>query len=132
VRARLRCDVAAGEYSWTEDDTRRLCEAGAVDCVQLDATRCGGVTGFLQGAALAAAAHLEVSAHCAPYLHAALCASLPNLRHVEYFHDHQRIESRLFTGTAPPTGGLLPIPTDGPGLGLNFQLENARDYAHRG
>jgi len=37
-----------------------------VDCLQLDVTRCGGITEFQRGSALAAAHNLQVSGHCAP------------------------------------------------------------------
>jgi L-alanine-DL-glutamate epimerase-like enolase superfamily enzyme len=107
VRSQVRPDVAAGEYSWSLADSARLIAAGAVDCLQLDVTRCGGMTEFLRGAALAAAHNLQVSAHCAPSLHAHVGAATPNLRHVEYFHDHQRIERMLFDGTLDPQGGAL-------------------------
>ncbi len=96
--------MAAGEYSWTLADSARLLAAGAVDCLQLDVTRCGGITEFLRGAALAAAHNVQVSGHCAPNLHAQVAAAVPNLRHVEYFHDHQRIERMLFDGDAGSGG----------------------------
>src|SRR5487761_1397623 len=70
VRSQVTPDVAAGEYSWSLADSARLIDVGAVDCLQLDVTRCGGITEFLRGAALAAAYNLRVSAHCAPNLHA--------------------------------------------------------------
>ena len=95
--------MAAGEYSWSLADSAALISAGAVDCLQLDVTRCGGITEFLRGAALAAAHNLKVSGHCAPNLHAHVAAAVPNLRHLEYFHDHQRIERMLFDGTLDPT-----------------------------
>jgi L-alanine-DL-glutamate epimerase-like enolase superfamily enzyme len=66
VRSQVLPDVAAGEYSWSLADSARLIEAGAVDCLQLDVTRCGGITGFLRGAAPAAAHSMQVSGHCAP------------------------------------------------------------------
>ena len=81
VRRQVRPDVAAGEYSWSLADSARLIEAGAVDCLQLDVTRCGGITEFIRGAALAAAHNLQVSGHCAPNLHAHVGAAVPNLRH---------------------------------------------------
>ena len=106
VRSQVLPDVAAGEYSWSLADSARLIDAGAVDCLQLDVTRCGGVTEFLRGAALAAAHSVQVSAHCAPNLHAHVGAATVNLRHVEYFHDHQRIEQLLFDGTLDPLDGV--------------------------
>jgi L-alanine-DL-glutamate epimerase-like enolase superfamily enzyme len=116
VREALACDVAAGEYAATPDDITALLPA--VDCLQLDATRCGGYTGWLRGTALAEAAHLQVSAHCAPSLHAVVAAAVPNLRHVEWFVDHARLEPQLLDGTLAVSGGALHPRHDGPGHGM--------------
>ena len=116
VRRSLDCDVAAGEYCFEPLDAGRLLDADAVDCLQLDATRCGGYTGWFRAVALAEARHLQVSGHCAPYLHAPVAAATASLRHVEWFHDHQRIEQRLLDSPAPARGGEL-APADGPGHG---------------
>jgi L-alanine-DL-glutamate epimerase-like enolase superfamily enzyme len=128
VRRQVLPDVAAGEYSWSLADSARLIEAGAVDCLQLDATRCGGFTEFLRGAALAAAHNLQVSAHCAPNLHAHAGVAVPGLRHVEYFHDHQRIERMLFDGALDPDGGILTPAPDRPGLGMSLKEADAEKY----
>jgi L-alanine-DL-glutamate epimerase-like enolase superfamily enzyme len=128
VRRQVLPDVAAGEYSWSLADSARLISAGAVDCLQLDVTRCGGVTEFLRGSALAAAHNLEVSGHCAPNLHARVGAAVPNLRHVEYFHDHQRIERMLFDGALDPDGGTLTPDPGQPGLGLTLREPDADRY----
>jgi L-alanine-DL-glutamate epimerase-like enolase superfamily enzyme len=128
VRQQVRPDVAAGEYSWSLADSARLIDAGAVDCLQLDVTRCGGISEFLRGAALAAAHNLQVSGHCAPNLHAHAGAAVPNLRHIEYFHDHQRIERMLFEGTLDPSGGAMRPDPDRPGHGLNLRTADAERY----
>jgi L-alanine-DL-glutamate epimerase-like enolase superfamily enzyme len=128
VRGQVEPDVAAGEYSWSLADSARLIDAGAVDCLQLDVTRCGGITEFLRGAALAAAHSMPVSAHCAPNLHAHAGAAVANLRHIEYFHDHQRIEQLLFDGTLDPQGGALTPDPDQPGLGLQLKTTDAERY----
>ena len=128
VRRQILPDVAAGEYSWSLADSARLIDAGAVDCLQLDVTRCGGITEFLRGSALAAAHNLQVSGHCAPNLHARVGAAVPNLRHVEYFHDHQRIEQMLFDGALNPADGALAPDPDQPGLGLTLRESDADRY----
>jgi L-alanine-DL-glutamate epimerase-like enolase superfamily enzyme len=128
VRRQVLPDVAAGEYSWSLADSARLIDAGAVDCLQLDVTRCGGITEFLRGSALAAAHNLQVSGHCAPNLHARVGAAVPNLRHVEYFHDHQRIERLLFDGALDPHGGALTPDPASPGLGLALRENDADRY----
>jgi L-alanine-DL-glutamate epimerase-like enolase superfamily enzyme len=128
IRQQVRPDVAAGEYSWTLADSARLLEAGAVDCLQLDVTRCGGITEFLRGAALAAAHNVQVSGHCAPNLHAPVAAAVPNLRHLEYFHDHQRIERMFFDGALDPRGGVLAPDPGRAGLGLELRSADAERY----
>ena len=131
IRRQIRPDVAAGEYSWSLADSAALITAGAVDCLQLDVTRCGGITDFLRGAALAAAHNLQVSGHCAPNLHAHVAAAVPNLRHVEYFHDHQRIERMLFDGTLDPHGGTMRPDPDRPGHGMVLRDADAEPFRQR-
>jgi len=128
VRRQVLPDVAAGEYSWSLADSAALIAADAVDCLQLDVTRCGGITDFLRGCALAAAHNLQVSGHCAPNLHARAAIAVPNLRHVEYFHDHQRIERMLFDGALDPHGGILTPDPDEPGLGMTLREPDADRY----
>jgi L-alanine-DL-glutamate epimerase-like enolase superfamily enzyme len=95
---------------------------GCVDCLQADVTRCGGITGLLRAAGLAAGTGLDVSGHCAPQLSAhALCA-VPNLRHLEYFHDHDRLEHLVFDGCLEPQpGGFLVPDRSRPGCGLTVK-----------
>ncbi|MFG2052574.1 enolase C-terminal domain-like protein [Micromonospora sp. NPDC048930] len=126
VRDQVLPDVAAGEYGFDLVYFHRM--APYVDCLQIDVTRCGGITEFLRAAAVAAAAGLEVSAHCAPHQHLAVAAATPNLRHLEWFHDHVRIESMLFDGAAPATGGTVPVPLDRPGTGLELRAADAQRY----
>ncbi len=105
VREHCSADVTAGEYGFDLAYFERMCAAGAVDCLQVDVTRCGGVTELLRVAAVAAAHGLEVSGHCAPHAHVAALTAVPNLRHLEWFHDHVRIERMLFDGCLDPGGG---------------------------
>jgi L-alanine-DL-glutamate epimerase-like enolase superfamily enzyme len=122
-------DIAAGEYGYTPWYFRRMLEAGAVDVLQADATRCGGVTGFLKAAALAEAFHLPLSAHCAPDLHThPCCAVTAAFRHLEYFHDHARVEALLFDGVGDPKGGTLRPDLSRPGLGMEFKHADAKTY----
>jgi len=127
VRDALVCDVAAGEYGYDLPYFARMISAGAVDCLQADATRCGGLTEFLRAAALAQAHGLEISAHCAPHVHAAAAASVPNFRHLEWFHDHVRIEDMFFDGALDPTGGTVG-PLNGLGHGLTLRTDDVEEY----
>jgi len=128
VRDAVAPDVAAGEYGYDLYYFRRMCQARAVDCLQADVSRCGGITEWLRVAAVAAAHGLDISAHCAPHLHAHVGAATPNLRHLEWFHDHTRIELMAFDGTAPPQGGVLCIDPDAPGHGLSLRAVDIEKY----
>jgi L-alanine-DL-glutamate epimerase-like enolase superfamily enzyme len=129
VRAGTSSDVAAGEYGTTLPYFHHMLAAGAVDCLQADVTRCGGITVWVRAAALAAALSLEISAHCAPNLHAHAAASVPNIRHMEWFHDHVRIENLLFTGALDPAGGTVAPGADGrPGHGMALRADAADTY----
>lgn len=123
-------DIAAGEYGYDLFYFRRMLEAGAVDVLQADVTRCGGITQLLRVGALCAARGLRLSAHTSPAIHAHVCSAIEPLAHVEYFHDHARIEELLFDGT--PTlrdGALCPDPAM-PGMGLALREDDAQRYEH--
>ena len=120
-------EVAAGEYAYVLADFRNL--LGCVDCMQVDVTRCGGITGLLQAAGVANAHGLDVSGHCAPQLSAHALSAVPNLRHLEYFHDHVRIEGMLFDGVLEPVDGELRPDRSRPGNGLELKRADAERYA---
>ena len=128
-RAPAGMEIAAGEYGYDSGYFRRMLAAGAVDVLQADATRCGGITGFLQAAALCEAHHLPLSAHTAPSVHTHLgCAATP-LRHLEYFHDHVRIEKAFFDGVRSPVNGQLEPDLSRPGMGIELKRADAQRFA---
>ena len=112
-------EIAAGEYGDLLPYFERM--APCVDCLQADVTRCGGITGLLEVAAVAHAHGLDVSAHCAPALSAHAFAAVPRLRHLEYFHDHVRVEHELFEGVLEPEDGQLRPDRSRPGNGLSLR-----------
>jgi L-alanine-DL-glutamate epimerase-like enolase superfamily enzyme len=112
-------DVAAGEYAYVPRDLVNL--LGAVDCLQADVTRCGGITGFLQAGNLASAFGLDISAHCAPAISLHACLAVPRFRHLEWFHDHVRLEPELFDGVPEPVGGVIRPDLSKPGNGLSLR-----------
>jgi L-alanine-DL-glutamate epimerase-like enolase superfamily enzyme len=127
----LPMDVAAGEYGYTPWYFRRMLEAGAVDVLQADATRCGGYTGFLAAAALCDAFGVPLSAHCAPSLHASVACAAPRLVHVEWFHDHVRIERLLIDGFVGAEGGAVRPDRTRKGHGYEFKVRDAEQYLVR-
>jgi L-alanine-DL-glutamate epimerase-like enolase superfamily enzyme len=126
VRGLTSIEVAAGEYGNDVWYFERM--APAVDVLQADVTRCMGITEWLRVAAVAAAHNLELSSHTAQSLHVHPACAIPNLRHVEYFHDHDRVESILFDGVLDPKGGVLRPDPARPGMGLDLKRADAERY----
>jgi L-alanine-DL-glutamate epimerase-like enolase superfamily enzyme len=124
-------DVAAGEYGHDAGYFRRMLAAGAVDVLQADATRCGGVSGFLAAADVAQAFHTPLSSHCAPSLHVHLMCAAETAVHAEWFFDHVRIESMLLDGAPRPRGGAIAPDLSRPGFGLELKERDAERYALR-
>lgn len=131
-RAPQAMEIAAGEYIYTFDDARRMLQADAVDVLQADATRCGGITGFLQIGALCEAHHIDLSAHCAPAIHRHVACAVPRLRHIEWFHDHVRIERMLFEGAPVAHDGAIEPDFGRPGHGLTFKRQDAERFRVNG
>lgn len=127
-RAAASMEIAAGEYGYDSLYFRRMLEAQAVDVLQLDATRCKGFTGFFEGAAIASSFGCPISAHCAPSLHMHAGCAIPKFRHVEYFHDHARIEEMLFDGFIAPANGELKPDRSRPGMGIIFKRSDAERF----
>jgi len=105
-----------------------MLDAESVDVIQLDATCCKGFTGFVKAAAIAASFGCLVSAHCAPPLHMQVACAVPQFRHVEYFHDHARIEAMLFDGFIRPKDGELTPDRWRTGMGLLFGHADAERF----
>lgn len=113
-------EITAGEYGYVLADFRRLVDARCLDVMQADVTRCGGITGMLAVDSLCDVYGLPLSLHCAPQIHAHVGCALRRLRHAEYFHDHARIERRLFEGTIEQRSGRLEPDARRPGLGVRL------------
>ena len=126
--APAQIEIASGEYGYDAYYFAAMIAAGAVDVVQADATRCGGFTGLLAVDGLCQAQHLPLSTHCAPYLHLPAATACKQLRHIEYFHDHVRIEQAFFDDLPVPRDGTLSAASR-PGIGLELKRADARRYA---
>jgi len=122
-------EIAAGEYGFDEYYFRRMLEAGAVDVLQADATRCEGITGFMIAGVLAESFQIPFSAHTSPSVHLHPCCAQPAFRHIEHFHDHARIEQMFFDGAAMPVDGFLAPDMSRPGIGLELKRKDAQRFA---
>ena len=128
-RAPAGMAITMGEYGYGLPHFRRMLEEQSVDILQADATRCAGITGWLKVAHLAEAFELPLSSHCAPTLHVHPGCSAKVTMHLEYFHDHARIERLLFDGAPEPKSGKLTPDLSRPGLGLEFRRKDAEKFA---
>lgn len=121
--------ISAGEYGYDTPYFRRMLQAGAVDVLQADATRCAGISGLLQAAALCDGFLLPLSTHTAPAVHLHAACALAPVRHIEWFHDHARIEQMLFDGAPQIVDGEAAPDLTRPGLGLTLKTAEAERYA---
>jgi L-alanine-DL-glutamate epimerase-like enolase superfamily enzyme len=131
VRARRPAGlaVAAGEYGWSLPYFQTMLDAGAVDILQADVSRCGGIANMLRVDGLCKARSMPFSAHCVPAVTAHVGCAMETLVHAEFFFDHVRIQSLLFEATLEPEGGVLTPDRSRPGLGLRLKREVADEYA---
>ncbi|MGH9529427.1 MAG: enolase C-terminal domain-like protein [Terriglobales bacterium] len=127
-RAPVGISIAAGEYGYDAYYFRRMLDSGSVDVLQADATRCGGITGFLQADSLCAAHNVPLSAHTAPAIHMHVCCAAARSIHLEYFHDHSRIEKMIFEGAVSPLNGNLAPDLSRWGLGLEVRRDELSRY----
>jgi L-alanine-DL-glutamate epimerase-like enolase superfamily enzyme len=127
-RAPLGMDIAAGEYGYTAWYFRRMLAAQAVTVLQADCTRCGGISGFLDAAALCWAHNVPLSSHCGPSMHLHVCCSVPRAVHMEFFHDHVRIERMFFDGFCEPVNGCMIPDLSRPGMGIELKEKDAERY----
>lgn len=130
-RAPAGMDIAAGEYGYQPLYFRRMLEAGAVDVLQADVTRALGITGFLAAGDLCETFGIDLSAHCAPAVSVQACAAAKRVRHLEYFHDHVRVEGMLLDGVPQVREGTLRPDLSRPGHGLELKRQDAERFSVR-
>jgi L-alanine-DL-glutamate epimerase-like enolase superfamily enzyme len=128
ARAPLGMDIAAGEYGYTAWYFSRMLRSEAVTILQADATRCGGISGFLDVAALCWAENVPLSSHCGPSMHLHVCCAAPRAVHMEFFHDHVRIERMFFDGFCEPKDGVMTPDVTRAGMGLELKAADAKKF----
>ena len=110
--------IASGEMLSSVGEHMRLIELGAVDYLQPDAPRIGGITPFLKLMAIADQFNLEITPHFVMEIHVHLMAAYPREPWVEHFEWFERI----FNERLVIENGRMQVPTR-PGLGVSL---NAR------
>ncbi|HET7361020.1 MAG TPA: enolase C-terminal domain-like protein [Salinimicrobium sp.] len=126
--APAKMNIAAGEYGYGVHYFYEMLKSGSVDVLQADATRCGGITGFLKAGNLAFALQIPFSFHCASAVHIHAAAALPSFYIGEYFYDHARIEQLLFEGAQKPIEGKIAPDWSRNGLGIEWKSNDAAPF----
>lgn len=121
LRSRIGTPLAAGETGYGWRGMLRLLEAGAVDILQPDLMRCGGITPFLNVAALAEAFAVTVMPHLYAETVGQFLGLFPGGAMIEYFEgwfDH------LFGPPPIDAGRLAPSTEAGLGLRLSERVKS--------
>jgi L-alanine-DL-glutamate epimerase-like enolase superfamily enzyme len=120
---RLEVPIALGETLFGRDEFEAYLQRGAVDVLQPDVTRLGGLTAWLKVAALAEANHRPLAPHLLPEVAVHLACGLPGVTVVEYmpwlypaFVEQPMIDN----------GRIVPPPR--PGLGLDVNPQAVEKY----
>ncbi len=120
LRLAAAVPVAAGENACTSWQFAAMMEAEAVDYAQPSVTKVGGVSEFLEVAALARHANVALAPH-SPYFGPGFLATLQllaadaSVEAIERFY--VTLDNDLYAGALTPKNGDIAVP-DGPGLGL--------------
>jgi hypothetical protein len=71
---------------------------------------------------------VPLSSHCGPSMHVHVCCAVPRAIHMEFFHDHVRIERMFFDGFCEPVDGVMSPDRSRPGAGLTLKEKDAAQY----
>jgi L-alanine-DL-glutamate epimerase-like enolase superfamily enzyme len=127
LRKKKIIPIAAGENEFGFQGFGELLRAGAVDIVQPDASRTGGISECLRIGKLAQELGAEVATHSwsdavAVTANAHVVAALPNGMTVEVDATGNPFIESLLTEPLTVTGGVLDL-GDRPGLGIDLDLD---------
>jgi L-alanine-DL-glutamate epimerase-like enolase superfamily enzyme len=114
--------IAVGENHYTKWEFKELMERGAVEIVQADIGKCGGVTEFVKIAAMADAYGLPVCPHHTEYIDASLVAAIPNGLFHEYIYEFSEPLGKVLVDPIRPRNGEI-SPSSKPGFGIEFDGE---------
>lgn len=129
----VHVSIAAGGGEYLRQGFHPHLQAGAIDVVQADATRTGGITEWLKIAGLAATYNVPMAPHAVQEIHQHLVPAVPNGLMLEFFdHEHeiQRFISEAFGSPVNPVAGTV-TPSQCPGLGLELIQEAVEPWRVR-
>jgi L-rhamnonate dehydratase len=135
IRSAVNTPISGGEHEFTRYGYRELIRKQAVDIMQPDVNRVGGITEARKIWAMASAYNLSVIPHAGQLHNYHLVMSHLNSPIAEYFPapdeggapDDDTLFWRLLVGEPRAKNGFISL-SDTPGLGLEFNEENVRQW----
>ncbi|MFH1639221.1 MAG: mandelate racemase/muconate lactonizing enzyme family protein [Chloroflexota bacterium] len=123
-----RIPIAIGENHYTRWEFKQIIEQGAVEILQPDIGKCGGVTEFLKIAAMADAFGLPVCPHFSAFVDVPCIAAVPN----GLFHEYVKIafdaSSKLLKEHVQPLDGMI-APLNKPGFGIELDPDALKKFS---
>jgi mandelate racemase len=119
----FRTPVQLGENWWNVYDMTHSARARASDCAMLDVGRIGGVTGWMQCAAVAQAHGLPLSSHFYPEISAQLMCASPTADWLEFLE----WASPILTSPVSADKGVV-MPSTAPGTGVEWDEKAVARY----
>lgn len=131
LKAMNRVPIAGGEHAFTVHEFRELIAARALDYIQFDTNRVGGITQARKIAALAEAHGIPVVPHAGQMHNFHVVMASYNSPMAEYFPPvdveiGNELFWYIFDGEPSPANGSIDLKDDVPGLGLTIK-ESALD-----
>jgi L-alanine-DL-glutamate epimerase-like enolase superfamily enzyme len=128
-----RVPISGGEHEFTLFGFRQLIEARAVDVIQFDTNRVGGITQARKIAALAEAHQIPVIPHAGQMHNYHIVMASLNSPMAEFFPAVDvEVGNELFwycfNGEPVPTDGYIDLDENLPGLGLTVNEDKLRDF----
>ncbi len=120
--------IAIGENHYTKWEFKELIEQGAVEIVQADIGKCGGVTEFLKIAALADAYGLPVCPHFSEFVDVPCIAGIPNGLFHEYVEVSFDAVRQVVKDFSLPVNGMV-TPLDKPGFGIELNPDAVKKFS---
>ena len=132
IRRRVDLPVVSGEWLGSWHQFRDLLKAEAVDVIMPNITRCGGITGMMKIADLAALENVTVAPHgvgagVGIVAAVAACAVMPNFLIYEYNQLFNPLRHTVMREAIHYDNGALKA-NDGAGLGLSLDEETIARY----
>jgi L-alanine-DL-glutamate epimerase-like enolase superfamily enzyme len=128
LRGHVNIPVGLGENVYNLSQFAQYFTAGAVDFVQADVGRVGGITGYLDISTLARSYNLPMTPHFVMELSASLLCAIPNGRFAESTDGGTFVELGILRSAGVEEAGSY-RPSEAPGTGLVYNREYLESHA---